>query len=865
MSDTLKRLLTGILTGTTVRFRSCDNSDQEAVERALPLVPMPLSERQRQAIRNAWSSDLSYIQGPPGTGKSHTIVALMLSALLLEKRILLVSHKRAAIDVVRGKLRQILGEELAIYVGADTEQRAVTRAKIQELISHTQSHGYRQRLGSAKTQEAAARDALVTTLRRADQAKRTLIQALDRANLSYQAQREHLKIREQYTSAFGCDDLTPENLERVPPVSPKWTQAVESLGDTQARRAEGAAVDGAELLRARIALSSYNRQFGASWIREQPWDVHRLHLHHRAVSAFDKARAESKHIDVDLNRLRISLEELTREAADQSKKYLRKLFSRIQLTQAAQCISDLSNFASLFRLRAPRLVKPRMAAIDYSALTRVFPLWLGEMRDLGAVLPFQPGIFELAVVDEASQVNIAEIVPAFFRADSFVVVGDRKQLGLEAAGLFALNRTFEELTWNNSFGGMAGVIDYNSARQRELTVSTSSILDFIVSPSNGLAIPWATLDEHFRSMPALARFTSEHFYREEGGLKVMTEVGENLGKDCFALIEVGGTRAIDGKYVPQEVDRAMELIAEIGTGRALGNGAPLRRLGFQDPQPYPSVGIISFTTMQRDVLRQRVEDLDEGIRKRLDLLVGTPEEFQGNERDVIIITFALGDNQRYAAGFYEQPKRFNVATSRARKFTYAVIGRCPKNASLLRRYFGSFGFSPTIGEAEVNQGAPQDEDVPLSSARLTWRLDERLCESEFERLLLECLREFIDRHSFSRLKLFNQVTTCGQKRLDFVLLDEDTNRTVAVEVDGPDHFCSDGISYHQAHLDRVAVLQRAKWRIVHVPFYKWYRNGWLYDRNDAEFENLLAQFHKELREALGIQATAPRRRMSLSN
>jgi hypothetical protein len=75
---------------------------------------------------------------------------------------------------------------------------------------------------------------------------------------------------------------------------------------------------------------------------------------------------------------------------------------------------------------------------------------------------------------------------------------------------------------------------------------------------------------------------------------------------------------------------------------------------------------------------------------------------------------------------------------------------------------------------------------------------------------------------------------------------------VAVEVDGRDHFTEDGRSYSEAHLERVEVLQRAGWEIVHVPYYRWWRHGWLSDRNDPQFEETVKQLFSDLRSCLGM-------------
>ena len=42
-------------------------------------------------------------------------------------------------------------------------------------------------------------------------------------------------------------------------------------------------------------------------------------------------------------------------------------------------------------------------------------------------MPLEQGLFDLVVIDEASQVSIAQAFPAFVRAKKLVVLGDRRQ------------------------------------------------------------------------------------------------------------------------------------------------------------------------------------------------------------------------------------------------------------------------------------------------------------------------------------------------------------------------------------------------------------------------------------------------------
>ena len=454
----------------------------------------------------------------------------------------------------------------------------------------------------------------------------------------------------------------------------------------------------------------------------------------------------------------------------------------------ARSLGDVQRFDALLHWRNPQRITEVMDTIDYNALTAAFPLWVGEMRHLGEFIPFRSGLFDLVVVDEASQVNIAEIVPAFYRGKRFCVVGDKKQLGLSAAGLFALNRTFEQLIWHQHFASDG--VTHHQAEERSLLVSKSSILDFVTSST--FRVKKAVLNEHFRSLPQLASFTSDHFYEDDGGLRLMKEVPKDVRKECFQKMEVGGQRDGENKVVLNEVEELLKWLRFLIRQRGYLEDAKLSQHGFTPEQP-PSIGVISFLTNQRNYIQTRIDEefLDDEILGH-DLMVGTPEDFQGNERNIIFLTLGLDGTSKWSKAHYENPNRFNVATSRAINFTYLVFGGMPPTADLLKRYLRHFGESWNSATAAEAEGPAPNPTV----GRFQWRYSPALRESEFEIRVDEHLHEFIKQNGGPNVvRIYNQVgassqpgvCSCGQKRLDFVLFCERNGECCAVEVDGAHH------------------------------------------------------------------------------
>lgn len=68
--------------------------------------PFPMDSSQEAAIRAIKAGRSLVVQGPPGTGKSQLIANVMADAMAKGRRVLLVSQKKAALDVVHKRLDQ---------------------------------------------------------------------------------------------------------------------------------------------------------------------------------------------------------------------------------------------------------------------------------------------------------------------------------------------------------------------------------------------------------------------------------------------------------------------------------------------------------------------------------------------------------------------------------------------------------------------------------------------------------------------------------------------------------------------------------------------------------------------------------------
>ncbi len=304
------------------------------------------------------------------------------------------------------------------------------------------------------------------------------------------------------------------------------------------------------------------------------------------------------------------------------------------------------------------------AKIDFREVFKAFPLWLVNQSDIGRVLPLEREMFDIALIDEATQCDTASSFPILQRARRAVVFGDPHQL--RHISFLSRNR-------QHDFAKKAGITQEYHER---FNYRDSGILDAV---QKGLKKQSQVvfLDEHFRGLPPLIRFSNRTFYGDS--LKIMQERPRQHEEPCLFHIVVDGIRNASGVN-ENEAHAILSKIRHIAAGQI---GRPADQSN--------SIGVLSpFSAQCQYITKILAAELSPQDIQRYSIMVGTPDSFQGEERDIMLLSLCLDKNAHPSAFHYLNRKdTFNVAITRARNLQ-VIYGSFqiddPKVTGILRDY-----------------------------------------------------------------------------------------------------------------------------------------------------------------------------------
>ena len=379
-----------------------------------------------------------------------------------------------------------------------------------------------------------------------------------------------------------------------------------------------------------------------------------------------------------------------------------------------------NNQATAKSLRTIIQKKRRFPKDEFEKLKNAFPCILSGIRDYAEYIPLQADIFDLVIIDEASQVSISQAFPALLRARKVLVLGDKKQFSNVKAAHARSETNNEYLNHlRASFIACVSSDEGKLIRIENFNIRTS-ILEFFEFINNFTI----QLNKYFRGYREIISYSNRYFYKNS--LQVM-KIRGNIIDDVLAFSFIDH----DGKNEPVANTNRPEI--DFITTELLR----LKAVGFKG-----TAGIITPHTNQQKLIMEAINRLSERdwLYDNLRLKIMTFDTCQGEERDIIYYSMVANPAIDRLWGIFVKDlekvdveengkikaQRLNVGFSRAKETMHFVLSKP------LDQYSGSIGIALRHywEERRVAQQEPTSEDVdpksPMEREVLGWILNTSL-------------------------------------------------------------------------------------------------------------------------------------------
>jgi hypothetical protein len=426
----------------------------------------------------------------------------------------------------------------------------------------------------------------------------------------------------------------------------------------------------------------------------------------------------------------------------------------------------------------------------FDLLRSAFPVIIASIREFAEYMPLMPALFDVVVIDEASQVSIAQAFPAILRAKKVVVLGDAKQFSnvkssqasneLNQQCRSDLERLFRQKVSN----------DASKLQRLAMFDVKRSVLEFVESCANYKTM----LRKHFRGYLELISFSSKYFY---GGTLQAVKIRGCPIEEVIEFAEVKAkpedenTNSAEGQYI---LERLRLLMAE---------EKPL------------TVGVITPFRQQQIELQKLFSSDKQGadFESKLRLKVMTFDSCQGEERGIIFYSLVASEHSDRLSWIFPpsldqadahveeklRMQRLNVGFSRAQEKICFVLSKP------MDQYKGSIGrvlhhYHSILTNKSIADASETDTASPMERQVLEWLKSTRLFQKHGDSL--ELVAQFpIGEY----LRQLDPTYTHPAWKTDFLLrVPTKSGRAVQIiiEYDGFEYHFNDHDKVHAGNFDQ---------------------------------------------------------------
>ncbi|DAA95777.1 TPA: hypothetical protein CPT80_06640 [Candidatus Gastranaerophilales bacterium HUM_9] len=720
---------------------------QKTNEHFNPITPLALSDSQASVIENIETSKLVSVYGPPGTGKSQTIVNLVAHLIANGKTVLVASRMDKAVDVVADRLNELGAPYLALRAGRLNYQKQLSY-QLQDLLSNKVDLD--EDVESNVLVDVSDMDDLLDSIRDLENKAEKIIKLEKEWTEVKQEAAEKKKM--SGASEFIRSKLSRETIESVKAISEDMEKNLKKSGFF-------ASVNNY------TSVNKLKKLLGLGDFTPTQANILKLNDELELADIICKAKDIEAEIQ-DLGNVHVITEKI-RTLKKKQNKLVKNILINKRRNALKGLMRDQTKRQRLY-VHSKSLVERKkslqnrlLEAEDFKPLLEAFPCWCVTTYAVSGSLPMKPGLFDVAIIDEASQCDIASCFPILYRAKKAVIVGDDKQLP---------HLSFLESAKEQSFMSKYEVADRYQLMWR---FRTNSMFDI----ANYYSMKPVLLDEHFRSLPPIINFSNKEFY----GNRIRVMKKDDPNEKVLEIVEVpdGKVDADATRNLP-EIEALVKRLHEIIVDNEREN-----------PDNPVSIGIISPFRAQVEQLKISVSKvISDYMMEKHQIEIGTAHTFQGDERDIILISWAFANNSfPQSITFLQKPNLFNVAITRAKKQMINFVSRdCSELPEGLFRSYVSY----------IKEYEEKHEKI------VNHELDENTYKNSFEREVAETLRTL------------GYEVRAGVD-LGGVSADLVVNNKFVIECDG----VADNTKTSMKNMKKQAIIERCGFKVCRFSYREW--------------------------------------------
>ena len=637
-------------------------------------IPVSFTSRQLNAgqfaaVEESLNKPVVKVMGPPGTGKSFMAVNLIANEVLAGGSVIFTSKNHKAIHAIFDKAPDAIENKDFPLVSFCTTPDNPTNADWQKSQKDVDC-----RLGRLEADRHVALDGFGTT--EGESISKVATDELDvwlsmyRDAESHIARYQHQRdLISRYERLLGNLESALECVPRMQRDSDEFIKLLEEREKLLASSGRQAFVQRvvsyfAELINRRKLKLDVQRQLadvaprvaGAIVSRDTAAkEVRRLLKllkYRRLIKEWERAEYEvlkSEQAATNFEELKSTV----RRSLDGAKRVVQKAYIERLLARARE-IENADSLVAFCKNTAQEVQKKSalsfLASVDdgskydaalewFKRYLNVFPAWASTMLSLRRAAPCLPGVFTLAVIDEASQCEIPPMIPVLFRAQRVAIVGDPNQF----PPVITLKESRDN-AFRRKYGVSGSEFDKFSFRNNNV---------FSVVPGEP-----CLLNEHFRCADGIAEYFNEEFYN--GEVSLCCETGRN-GESAVGALKPGMMWVDAPGGDAAEIDAALEYLR------------CLKRNGFKG-----TIGIISPLRDLANQLKTKAAENAASLPSQLDVQsqINTANGFQGGECDVILFLLGMNPDRTRGEDWYitapENKYIYNVSVSRAKQLFVAI-------------------------------------------------------------------------------------------------------------------------------------------------------------------------------------------------